>query len=129
MRGIPPTAFVRFVPAAALLVAIGCGGDAMRYDPEPYREHIESLENLIHKPAAERGDGGRIHKLAATLAGVLGEDIDNARMKEGVKTLLIDFGAHFSDVESSGGDVDLSEARAAWAALRDRIFQPADWFQ
>jgi len=115
--------------AVVVLTLTGCGGDAMLYDPEPYREHIENLESILQKPESELGDGAKIMEHAAKLAGALGRNIDNHRAKETVKSLLIDFGQTLSDIEAQGGQLDMAEAREQWKMLRDALFKPADWYR
>jgi len=123
------TIYTMVLVMGSVLVAAGCGGGGVRYDPEPYRQHIEGLESILQKPAAEMGDGGRIFGFAAQLAGDLGQKIENAKKKETVKSLLLEFGQRLSDREAGGSPIDLDEARAAWQPLRDSLFEPADWFR
>jgi len=113
---------------SAAVAAIGCSGDAMLYDPEPHRAHIESIESILQKPESEPGDGAKIMEHAAQLAGAVGQTIDNHRAKETIKSLLIDFGQTLADMEASGGQIDLPDARERWKLLRDGLFKQADWY-
>jgi len=55
--------------------------------------------------------------------------IDDARQKETVKSLLLDYGQGLSDEESAGYPIDVTDARARWQMLRNALFEPADWFR
>jgi hypothetical protein len=78
---------------------------------------------------AEMGDGSKVYGFVAEIARDLGATIDNARQKETVKSLLLDYGQLLSDGEAGGYPFDAAEARARWQTLRDGLFQRADWFQ
>lgn len=117
------------IGASALVALVGCGGEAMRYDPEPYREYIEGIEDLIQKAEAEPRDGAALYKLAAGLASDLGKTIENFQMRETVQNSLVNFGEYFAHKEEQGIPIDMAEARERWKKVRDNIFQSADWFQ
>lgn len=120
---------ISLAAASTLLALAGCGGGSILFDPEPYRAHIEGLEAILQKPAADPGDGAKMFSHAAELAGDLGLQIENARRKETVKSLLIDFGQSVSDEEASGGSIDMAAARQRWHQMRDSLFEQADWFR
>ena len=117
--------------AVTFLILAGCstGSDAMRYDPEIYKEHIEKIENLIHKAKAEPGDQETLSKHVNELAGAMGKDIENYRYREIVMNRLITFGDYFVNQATFGVEMDLAEARETWKPIRDELFEPADWFQ
>jgi hypothetical protein len=128
MRFGPTTHATVLTTAVFLLATTGCGGSS-KYDPEPYRQQIEALETILAKPTAEMGDGSKVYGFVAEIARDLGATIDNARQKETVKSLLLDYGQLLSDGEAGGYPFDAAEARARWQTLRDGLFQRADWFQ
>ena len=116
-----------------LLVFSGCGDlgtlGSTKYDPEPYRAQIQQIESLVQKSYYTQGDGGRLHKYSADLAGAIRQDIPDYKVRERVMNRILNFGNHFADKEEQGAPVDLVEARAAWMTLRSDLFMHADWFQ
>jgi hypothetical protein len=121
----------RTVTALSLVViAAACGGgDALKHEPDPYRQQIEPIEALLSKPQSESGDCGRLHKMSADLAGAVARDIDHHQHKEIVMNRLMGFGQDFATKEEQGMPCDLGEARAQWKVIRSELFLEADWFQ
>ena len=136
---------VAFRPAVwATSVAIGfalasCEMSDSRNDPEPYREHIQKIENVLQKTHAEQGDGALLSEYATDLAGAMGRNIQQPRAKQTVMALLIQFGESCSAVEDlavqyaeAGEEVvpfEMADVRKDWEALRELLFQPASWFK
>jgi len=113
-----------------LVILAACGGgDAMKHEPEPYRQQIEPIESLLQKSESESGDCGKLHSLSANLAGAVAKDIQHHAHREIVTNRLVGFGQEFAAREEQGLGCDLAEARAQWKLIRSELFQEAGWFQ
>lgn len=119
--------FASFVAGVAL--AQCSGGDAMKHEPEPYRQKIEQIESLLQKPESEPGDCSKLHVMSADLAGEVAKDIQHFTHKEIVTNRLVGFGQDFASLEEGGFPCDLAAARESWKAIRSELFIEADWFQ
>ena len=117
--------------AVLLLILIACGGgsDSMRFDPELYKEHLVKIETLVQKPEADPDDGAALSNHVTVLAGAMGQNIENFRYRETVMNTLIQFGESYAALETQGVALDMPEVREGWRAMRDNLFEPADWFQ
>ena len=104
-------------------------GDAMRFDPETYKEHLMKIETLVQKPEAEPDDGAALSNHLTVLAGAMGQNIENFRYRETVMNTLITFGESYAALETQGVPLDMPAIKEGWKAMRDNLFKPADWFQ
>ena len=121
-----------WVTGVAMAVVLGSctsGDDSIRYDPEQYREHIEKIEALVQKDEVGPRDGSTLAKYSTDLAGAMGKNIENHRVRETIMNRLIMFGQTYADMETSDIPFEMAEVREEWAAVRTDLFQPANWFK
>jgi hypothetical protein len=117
-----------FVVTCVVLAVCG-GGDAMKHEPDPYRQQIEAIESLLQKSESAEGDCGTLHTLSANLAEVVARDIQHHTHKEIVTNRLVGFGQDFASQEEQGMSCDLAGAREQWKLIRSELFQEADWYR
>ena len=95
----------------------------------PYREEIEKLEYILYAETSYgQTDAEQIVFLSRKLAAEMREWESRLHMLSHVG-LVRDFADQVErGAEQDFGDADLFATRDAWQRLRDKIFEPADWF-
>jgi hypothetical protein len=104
------------------------GTSAVRIDPDPFRQQITAIEELLY-PTGPSGSvsSARVASAARRLA-----DTVRARGGSAAIQAFDRIGAFASELETERGagfgGLDLPAARASWEGTRDEVFRPADWF-
>ena len=95
----------------------------------PYREEIEKLEYILYAESSYgRTDAEQIVFLSRKLAAEMREWESRLHMLPHIGEVR-DFAEQVELGAKQGfADADLFATREAWQRLRDKIFEPADWF-
>ncbi len=101
----------------------------LKMTANPFREEIEKLEYILYAESSYGAEDARqILFLAGKLADEMREWESRLHMLSHVG-LVRDFADQVErGAEQDFGDADLFATRDAWQRLRDKIFEPADWF-
>ena len=95
----------------------------------PYRIPIEAIEDVIFAERVTSADGASLVKNSSRLARDIKEWESRLSLLGHVKEIQ-DFGRFVETASADGFDmIDQQAARAHWVALRDRAFEPSDWFR